>query len=230
MAQSNYVFESGEGIRVGNHGDTKYLFHSGEPVPNTGESEYVFESGIGLGGLGDLEIWVFVDTTGSSDVINEQKLAGKNLIDYLANEYGADGLRAGVGAIGPGVPVEITQGLTEDLNAAKSAIDNLPTGGNEEEYNEAAVVGATHNTVRSEADVVCSVYADDEEGDTSRSVSEIISDLRNSTGAREAVVVGQDRYSNGELTDLGNQYEYGEIRPFGESQGEDAVALLESLD
>jgi len=47
-----YIFESGEGVILGKHGDTNYVYASGEPVPNSGLSEFVFESGTGLGGFG----------------------------------------------------------------------------------------------------------------------------------------------------------------------------------
>jgi len=50
MAEDSFLFESGEAVSVGNHGDTDYVFAGGEPVPNSGESDFVFESGIGLGG------------------------------------------------------------------------------------------------------------------------------------------------------------------------------------
>jgi hypothetical protein len=49
MTNSEFVFESGEAISVGIHGETDFLFHSGDPVPNTGKSKVVFESGVGLG-------------------------------------------------------------------------------------------------------------------------------------------------------------------------------------
>jgi len=56
MPDSDYVFEKGEPIFVGSHGDTEYVFESGVPVSNTGdESSFVFESGIGLGGFPGLE-------------------------------------------------------------------------------------------------------------------------------------------------------------------------------
>lgn len=50
MPISGYVFESGDGILVGDHGETSYVFHSGEPVPNNGRSGFVFETGTGMGG------------------------------------------------------------------------------------------------------------------------------------------------------------------------------------
>lgn len=53
MADSTYVFESGDPIQVGSHGETSYLYESGSPVRNDGESSVVFESGTGLGGAGN---------------------------------------------------------------------------------------------------------------------------------------------------------------------------------
>lgn len=63
MPQSNYFFISGDPILVGKHGDTDYVFHSGDPVPNSGGSAYVFESGVGFGGAtAEIEI---TDSQGS---------------------------------------------------------------------------------------------------------------------------------------------------------------------
>lgn len=50
MAQSDYVFESGESITVGVHGQTEYIFSSNNPVTNQGVSNFVFESDFGWGG------------------------------------------------------------------------------------------------------------------------------------------------------------------------------------
>lgn len=50
MAKSKYIFESGEGIDVGSHGEHDYVFSQGSPVADTGKSAYVFESGTGIGG------------------------------------------------------------------------------------------------------------------------------------------------------------------------------------
>lgn len=49
MAESDYIYEQGEPISEGSHGQHDYVFSNGEPVPDTGKSEVVFESGIGLG-------------------------------------------------------------------------------------------------------------------------------------------------------------------------------------
>ena len=50
MADSDYIFESGDKIQVGSSGETDFLYASGNQVPNKGKSEFVFESGVGLGG------------------------------------------------------------------------------------------------------------------------------------------------------------------------------------
>jgi len=52
MPDSDYVFEDGEPITIGSHGDHDYVFSKGEPVPDTGVSDLVFESGVGLGSVG----------------------------------------------------------------------------------------------------------------------------------------------------------------------------------
>jgi hypothetical protein len=50
MPESNYTYISGDPLLFGSHGETDYLYHSGNPVPNAGVSDLVFESGVGLGG------------------------------------------------------------------------------------------------------------------------------------------------------------------------------------
>jgi len=65
MAKSDYIFESGEAIDVGSHGETDYVFASGEPVANSGDSSFVFESGTGLGGLSGITV-VFRDSNGET--------------------------------------------------------------------------------------------------------------------------------------------------------------------
>lgn len=47
---ADYLFERGEEIATGSHGDHDYVYASGEPVPDTGPSTLVFESGVGIGG------------------------------------------------------------------------------------------------------------------------------------------------------------------------------------
>jgi len=59
MVKSDYVFESGDPIDVGTHGEHDYVYHSGEAVNDSGQSEYVFESGTGLGG-GGAKVLVYV--------------------------------------------------------------------------------------------------------------------------------------------------------------------------
>ena len=56
MPDSDLVFEQGEAIDVGSHGDDDLLYHDGDPVPNTGASSLVFEAGTGLGGDGGITI------------------------------------------------------------------------------------------------------------------------------------------------------------------------------
>lgn len=51
---SQFVFEEGEAIDVGSHGEHDFTFHEGEPVPDTGQSTLTFEEGTGLGSAGHL--------------------------------------------------------------------------------------------------------------------------------------------------------------------------------
>jgi len=57
MAKSNFVFEEGKAIDVGTHGDHSYVFHEGDPVPDTGKSAIVFEDGVGIGSGDVIEDW-----------------------------------------------------------------------------------------------------------------------------------------------------------------------------
>jgi len=73
MTKSNFVYEKGGAIDVGNHGDHDFVYHEGGPVPDTGESALVYEAGQGLGGLGGLaHRYPFdsgaQDTVGSADL------------------------------------------------------------------------------------------------------------------------------------------------------------------
>jgi len=49
----SYIYINGKKVQTGSHGDTDYVFASGDPVPNEGASELVYESGVGVGGSGD---------------------------------------------------------------------------------------------------------------------------------------------------------------------------------
>lgn len=53
---AGFVYEEGEAIDVGIHGDHSYVYAGGDPVPDTGGSSLVFESGTGLGG--GLDEWI----------------------------------------------------------------------------------------------------------------------------------------------------------------------------
>lgn len=50
MVESDFVFERGDPINVGNHGETDFVFSGGNKVVNSGTSDFIFEAGIGLGG------------------------------------------------------------------------------------------------------------------------------------------------------------------------------------
>jgi len=62
MADSTIVFEEGESIDVGSHGEHDFVYHEGEPVTDTGISSLVFEGGTGLGGGGALVMQYGDDT------------------------------------------------------------------------------------------------------------------------------------------------------------------------
>lgn len=51
MADNDFVFTSGEPIPAGTHGETSFVYASGEPVENRGSDGFVFESGFGLEGV-----------------------------------------------------------------------------------------------------------------------------------------------------------------------------------
>lgn len=64
MPESDFVYEKGDAIDVGTHGDHDYVFAKGDPVQDTGESAVVFESGTGIGGGGSITFrWYAADGT-----------------------------------------------------------------------------------------------------------------------------------------------------------------------
>lgn len=46
----DFLFERGNEINTGTHGEHDYVFASGDPLPDNGGSALVFESGVGVGG------------------------------------------------------------------------------------------------------------------------------------------------------------------------------------
>lgn len=50
MTDSSFVFEEGDPIEVGSHGDHDFVYHEGNPVLDGGQSTLVFEAGTGIGG------------------------------------------------------------------------------------------------------------------------------------------------------------------------------------
>lgn len=50
--EDDFIYESGEPVATGGHGEHDYVYANGVPVTDTGQSTYVFESGVGLGGAG----------------------------------------------------------------------------------------------------------------------------------------------------------------------------------
>lgn len=77
MPESNFVYEEGEAIDTGRHGETDYVFHQGDPVPNEGVSSLVFESGTGLGAA-------WVELTGLGVTSNDGNAAVVNGKIYFA--------------------------------------------------------------------------------------------------------------------------------------------------
>lgn len=55
MVTSDLAHIQGEGIEVGTHGDTSFLYEEGSPVNNQGGSAIAFEAGTGLGGGGVID-------------------------------------------------------------------------------------------------------------------------------------------------------------------------------
>lgn len=47
---NEYIFENGQAVDVGSHGEHSYVYADGTPVPDTGKSTFVFEDGVGIGG------------------------------------------------------------------------------------------------------------------------------------------------------------------------------------
>lgn len=68
------IFENGEQIGVGNHGDHDYVYSDGVPVPDTGKSTFVFEDGVGVGGgividdFEDADLSEYTGDTGSYSI------------------------------------------------------------------------------------------------------------------------------------------------------------------
>jgi hypothetical protein len=61
MPDSDFVFDRGTPIDIGFHGETDYVFHQSEPVPNAGRSIFIKESGIGIGGGGAFDWYTYTD-------------------------------------------------------------------------------------------------------------------------------------------------------------------------
>lgn len=121
MADSGFVFETGEAIQVGTHGETDFLFHSGDPVVNSGRSSLVFESGTGLG----------TDViTGTIFDVNGNELETLTLDD---NTYstGGIGMRAGLdGEGGAWDHARLTDGtIIDDFEDADISEYQGDTGG-----------------------------------------------------------------------------------------------------
>lgn len=74
----DFIHIEGEPINVGVHGQTDYVFSSGEPVPNTGKDGFVFESSYALGRGLILEDFEDLDKgryVGDTDYLSQSSLA-----------------------------------------------------------------------------------------------------------------------------------------------------------
>lgn len=101
---SGFVFEEGEAIDVGSHGDHDFVFHEGEPVPDTGISTLVFEEGTGIGGVEGIQVTISDtqgETTGTVQVVEKAKdvveyyhgssTTGSNAGSEFRNDFSEDG-------------------------------------------------------------------------------------------------------------------------------------------
>lgn len=68
-----FVFDRGERIDTGRHGETRYVFANGNPVPNNGRSDFVYESDTGLGAASDkLRLTLFNEAGEELDSITRE--------------------------------------------------------------------------------------------------------------------------------------------------------------
>lgn len=90
MTKSDFVYEKGEAITVGAHGDHDFVYASGEPVADTGRSSFVHESGTGLGGaslvIDGTEIG-FYDTGLSQSAWAYRQDSTPNMIEWVNRGY-----------------------------------------------------------------------------------------------------------------------------------------------
>lgn len=83
MADSEFVFEEGDPIFVGSHGDHDFVFANGAPVSDTGESTFVFEAGTGL----SAELLVF-DSFEDGDLSEYKGFASDGGTSFAATKSG----------------------------------------------------------------------------------------------------------------------------------------------
>jgi len=81
----SYIYENGNEVQTGSHGDTDYVFASGEPVSNTGISDFVYESGTGLGGVPADTVYVATRYDPTMYALN--KSDGSEKWSYKVNGY-----------------------------------------------------------------------------------------------------------------------------------------------
>lgn len=94
---TGFIYEEGEEVLTGDHGETELAFAEGDPIPDRGVSDLVFEEGTGIGGGG---IVLSADTTG----VHETGYTHTQFYNYAGTEsnhgeytaYHAAGLHNGV--------------------------------------------------------------------------------------------------------------------------------------
>ncbi|AGM11743.1 hypothetical protein HCTV5_137 [Halovirus HCTV-5] len=95
MPGSGFVFEEGEAIRVGSHGQHDFVYHERAEVTDAGQSNFVFEAGTGLGGGGleDFENFDVARYAGDTGSFTDQQSFVKE------GQFGGELTHGGPGAI-----------------------------------------------------------------------------------------------------------------------------------
>ena len=101
MVGSDLVYESGNPVTVGEHGEHEYVFVRGNPLADRGVSTLVFESGTGIGG-DDLPDDLPTEVIARIDIATDGTLAAEWVAEPLAVPD-EDDSRTGVYADGEGV-------------------------------------------------------------------------------------------------------------------------------
>lgn len=116
MPKSGFVFEAGEAIDVGEHGNSDYVYASGSPVTDEGISSLVYESGNGLRGVS-----VIVDDFEDGDVSEYNKESATTIAAQSSVVYEGN------------YALQIT-GVNVDIQAPVGALNYEPSRGDVLEY------------------------------------------------------------------------------------------------